>query len=252
MRPEETVVRSVGVEVGVGVPVVRAVTAGPPFDRALDGTGTCGSEEVLERRGRVVSAVSPQTMISSSNTQSIVAKESACVRFGGSRVLRPKFEYSPSNEVPEDSERGSLPLEVHSKGTIEGKRGRNSQGKDTNPLNLVEEVLELDWRQLGDSGQGVLDIIIGNMEVRGLKGPLSGRGRLGRGEGHVVQRRGARLARGGLGNVRDIVLESTAGHGGTVNPERRRLVGGGEVKVARKCGVPFYAGPLGVGESHIA
>ena len=45
----ETLVRVVRVKVGVGVTMVRAVAAAPPFDRALDGTSTRDREHVLQR-----------------------------------------------------------------------------------------------------------------------------------------------------------------------------------------------------------
>ena len=65
VRPEEALVRRVRVEVGVGVPVVRAVAAGPPLDRAFDGAGATEGEEVLEGEGGGVGTVSPETVVAS-------------------------------------------------------------------------------------------------------------------------------------------------------------------------------------------
>lgn len=67
MGVPEAFVSVVGVEVGVGVAVVGAVASGPPLDGTLDGTCTCGGEEVLEGLGGVVRTVSPETMVASGN-----------------------------------------------------------------------------------------------------------------------------------------------------------------------------------------
>lgn len=47
--PNKTVVSSVRVEVGIGVPVVGTVASGPPLDGPLDSTGSSHGEEVFER-----------------------------------------------------------------------------------------------------------------------------------------------------------------------------------------------------------
>jgi hypothetical protein len=49
---EEALADRVGVLVGVGIPVVRAVVPGPPADGALDGAAAHGREEDLEGGGR--------------------------------------------------------------------------------------------------------------------------------------------------------------------------------------------------------
>jgi hypothetical protein len=49
VRPPEALVRIVGVKVGVGVTVVCTVSARPPLDRPLNGTGSSHGQEVLER-----------------------------------------------------------------------------------------------------------------------------------------------------------------------------------------------------------
>jgi hypothetical protein len=68
MRPPETLLRRVGVEVGVGVAVVGAVAARPPLDRTLDSARSSESEEVLEREGCGVGTVSPKTVVASGDT----------------------------------------------------------------------------------------------------------------------------------------------------------------------------------------
>ena len=70
MRPEQTVVGSVGVEVGIGVPVVGTVTSRPPLDGALDGTSTSHGEEVFKRLGGIIGTMRPETMVSRSDSQS--------------------------------------------------------------------------------------------------------------------------------------------------------------------------------------
>lgn len=59
VRPEEALVCVVGVECRIRIAMVRAVTTAPPLDGALDRTGACEGEEVLQRLRRVVSAVRP-------------------------------------------------------------------------------------------------------------------------------------------------------------------------------------------------
>lgn len=57
--PEEALICVVGVERRIRIAMVRAVTTAPPLDGALDGTGACEGEEVLQRLRRIVSAVRP-------------------------------------------------------------------------------------------------------------------------------------------------------------------------------------------------
>ena len=44
----------VWVKIRIRVPMVRAVSTGPPLDRSFHGTSTCSSKEVLQRLRRVV------------------------------------------------------------------------------------------------------------------------------------------------------------------------------------------------------
>jgi hypothetical protein len=60
---EETLADRVGVLDGVGVSVVGAVIPGPPPDGALHGAGAHGSKVDLKRRGGLVRAVSPETVV---------------------------------------------------------------------------------------------------------------------------------------------------------------------------------------------
>jgi hypothetical protein len=69
VSPPEALVSRVGVKLGVGVTVVGAVSARPPLDGALNGAGSPVGEEVLKRLASVVRAVSPQTVVTSGNTE---------------------------------------------------------------------------------------------------------------------------------------------------------------------------------------
>lgn len=66
--------RTVRVEVRVGISVMRTMTARPPFDRTLYGAGSRHGESVFEWLGRIVSAVCPETMISCSDSQTVGAR----------------------------------------------------------------------------------------------------------------------------------------------------------------------------------
>ena len=68
MCPKETTVCVVRVELGVGVAVVSTVSTRPPLDGAFDGTCSGHGQEVLKRKGRVVGAVSPKTVVAGSYT----------------------------------------------------------------------------------------------------------------------------------------------------------------------------------------
>lgn len=60
---DEALADGVWVAVGVGVPVVGTMVAGPPTDGALDGAASHGGEEELEGGGRGVGGVSPEAMV---------------------------------------------------------------------------------------------------------------------------------------------------------------------------------------------
>lgn len=68
VRPKETLVGRVGIEIGVGVAMVSSVASGPPFDRSFDGTGSTECEKVLEGEGSGVGTVSPQPVVASGDT----------------------------------------------------------------------------------------------------------------------------------------------------------------------------------------
>ena len=63
VRPEETLVRGVGIEIGVGVSVMRSMSSRPPLDRSFDGSGPTEGEEVLKRKRGGVGSVRPESMV---------------------------------------------------------------------------------------------------------------------------------------------------------------------------------------------
>ena len=67
MGPEEAMVRAIRVKIRVSIAMVRAVATGPPLDGALDGAGAGHGQQVLERLGGVVRAVSPEAVIAGCN-----------------------------------------------------------------------------------------------------------------------------------------------------------------------------------------
>lgn len=49
MGPDQAVVGAIGVEISVGVTMMRAMTTRPPLDRALHGAGASHGQKVFER-----------------------------------------------------------------------------------------------------------------------------------------------------------------------------------------------------------
>jgi len=67
VRPEKTPVCAVRIEVGVGIPMVGAMSARPPPDRALNGTRTKNGKEILQRLRCVIGTMSPESVVSCGN-----------------------------------------------------------------------------------------------------------------------------------------------------------------------------------------
>lgn len=68
VRPEETFMRVVRVQLSVGVAMMGAMATRPPLDGALDGANTRQGKKILEGLARVVRPVRPETVITRSDT----------------------------------------------------------------------------------------------------------------------------------------------------------------------------------------
>lgn len=69
-------------------------------------------------------------------------------------------------------------MQLGSERAVESKQGSEGKSEEANPLDLAQDVLQLDGRKSRDGGEGVLDVVVGNMEVGGLiKSRVGGRGR---------------------------------------------------------------------------
>lgn len=137
MRPEETIVSSVRVKIGVGISVVRSVAPGPPVDGALYGTCTHKSEEVFQGTRRSVRSVRPKSVISGCDTET-------------------------GEKVVDESPNECFPLELRGEHSVESKQGCRCQDRERHPLNLAEDVLPLDWRERRLSLQSAGDVVIWN------------------------------------------------------------------------------------------
>lgn len=143
----------VRVEFGVGVPMVGTVTATPPLDRTLDGTRSEESEKVLQRKAGVVCAVGPKTVVSRGDAEA------------GAVVV-------------EDGEKGGLPLKRGVDGAEQANEGGDEKNAAVEVVELGEKVAP-GHRGTGFCGlEGVLDIVVGDVEVGG--DDLFDEGRLGR------------------------------------------------------------------------
>lgn len=69
MRPEQAVLRSVRIQVGICVTMMGTMATRPPFDGALDGARACEGESVFKGLGSVIGTMGPETMVSRGNSQ---------------------------------------------------------------------------------------------------------------------------------------------------------------------------------------
>lgn len=178
VREEEALVRVVGIKVRVGVAVMRAVATRPPLDGALDGTGACSGQEVLQGLRRVVGAMCPET---------VVARRYACMRLSPTgelpvgpctRVRRvPEYRQVRTDEerlteaceeVVQRTPEEGLPAEMHVRYAPDGDgRGADKDGEGE-PLDVLDEVAPCDWRQSLLVAESPGDVVVGNVEVGGL------------------------------------------------------------------------------------
>lgn len=68
VTPVKAFVSVVRVELSVSIPVVSSVTTRPPLDGTLNCTSASKGEEVLQRLGSIVRAMSPETVVTRGNT----------------------------------------------------------------------------------------------------------------------------------------------------------------------------------------
>jgi hypothetical protein len=159
MTVPETLVGIVRVKLGVGVPMVGTVTTTPPLDRTLDGASSEQGKEVLQRQARVVRAVGPKTVVS-------------------------RCDAEPGAVVVEDGEQGGLPLERGVEGADQASEGSDDENGAVEVVELGEKVAP-GHRGTGLCGlEGVLDIVVGDVDVGGnLLLDVRGDGAHGRGGG---------------------------------------------------------------------
>lgn len=143
----KSLVSVVRIELSVGVSVVSSVSSRPPFDRSFNGSGSSSGEEVLKGRVGVVGSVSPQSMVTSSDSET------------GDEVV---------NHTPD----GSLGLEGGGEDTEESDGGGNREDEERNPLNVLKQSRESDGRKDLLLVEGVLNVVIGYVRVDGLLGDL--------------------------------------------------------------------------------
>lgn len=87
VRPEQSLVRGVGVEIGIGVSVMRSMSSRPPFNRSFDGTGSSEGEEVLEGERRGVRAVGPKPVVAGGDSYRADSKSARVPRVAGTSRL---------------------------------------------------------------------------------------------------------------------------------------------------------------------
>jgi len=96
VRPPESFVRRVRVEIRIRVAVVSAVTPTPPLDRSFYGSRSSESEEILKRKTRGIRSVRKKAVIPSGNSKSGV-------------------------KVVKNRPQRRLPLDFGREGTVEGE-----------------------------------------------------------------------------------------------------------------------------------
>ncbi|KAI3484012.1 hypothetical protein L1887_53026 [Cichorium endivia] len=190
VRPEETEVGSVGVKVGVGVAVVSAVTAGPPVDGALDGTRAHAGQEVLERERCVVGTVGPKTVVAGGDAET-------------------------SEEIVTESPSGGVLVPAGGEEAVEGEDGRDGESQERDPLDLAENVLELNGGERLLGGEHSRDVVVRDVGV-----------------GELLLGSGLRI----LGGGRRPLLQ----FGGHVCDERECTSDGEETGKARRLAQVFY------------
>lgn len=156
----EALVGVVRVELGVGVAVVGTVAAGPPLDGALARAGSCEGEGVLEGDGGVVGAVSPEAVVACGDAEA-------------------------GDVVVEDGEEEGLALEGRVVGADEADEGGEGEEEEGDPGYFRAPVAPLEGGEGLLVGEGVGDVVVGDVDVGGglVVGLLRFCRRRGRGHG---------------------------------------------------------------------
>jgi hypothetical protein len=138
--PDEPVMGTIGVEVGVSVTMMSTVTARPPLDRTLNSTRASDREEVFERTRSVVGTMGPQAVVTGSDTET-------------------------GDKVVEYGEEGGLELERSSEPAVDRGDRSEGEGDDGDPLSVLVQSFPSNRGKLLLGGENVVDIVIGNVNV---------------------------------------------------------------------------------------
>jgi hypothetical protein len=137
--PEKTLVGVVRVELGIGVPMVSAVASGPPLDAALDGAGTCESEDILEGFRGVVGSMGPETVIACGDAEA-------------------------GEVIVCDREKDGFPSKLGEVGADDAEDGGEGEDGDVEPVELVAPIAPREGRKGLLSLDGVVDVVVGDVE----------------------------------------------------------------------------------------
>jgi hypothetical protein len=140
MGPDEPVMGTIGVEVGVSVTMMSTVTARPPLDRTLNSTRASDREEVFERTRSVVGTMGPQAVVTGSDTET-------------------------GYKVVEYGEEGGLELERSSEAAVDRGDRSEGEGDEGDPLSVLVQSFPGNRGKLLLGVDNVADIVIGNVNV---------------------------------------------------------------------------------------
>jgi len=140
MGPDEPVMGTIGIEVGVSVTMMSTVTARPPLDRTLNSTRARDREKVFERTRSVVGTMGPQAVVTGSNTDT-------------------------GEKVVEEGEEGSLELERSGEAAVDRGHRSEGEGNEGDPLRVLPHGFPSNRGKLLLGGEDVLDIVIGNVNI---------------------------------------------------------------------------------------
>lgn len=157
VSPPEALVSRVWVKLGVGVSVVCSVSSGPPFDRSLNGTCTSDRKSVLKWDGSVVGSVSPKSVVTGGDTQT------GDVVVDDADVSQSSRNWC-SDCSPPDSRLSVVRSSHH---TVDGDGRGDRDREEGDPLDVPEQVLPGDRRQVLLLLNGRSNIIVRDISVTG-------------------------------------------------------------------------------------